>query len=162
MKTASTGILGLGQPYECKHDWPEDCKVQAGSRGIVLSKSKGNYRTAFFEAFPNNPDTFIRGEGLTIEDAETAAWNKLLTYQACVGHEFERRNYTNGVGFCKHCGLFKPHAFDPLTRCIICDSPTDYGYDKKGRYYCKDHIDKIPQEDLPEWKKLLDELDKTD
>ena len=122
-------------------DWPEDCYVQWGSSGIVFTGGKGmnydietiakaisgdtesvkatvellkqSYNTAFFEAFPKSPSTFIRGEGKTIEDAERQAFNKLTKYLACARHEFERRGYTNGAGFCKHCGLFKSKAFDP-------------------------------------------------
>jgi hypothetical protein len=77
-------------------------------------KDSSYYKTAFFEAFPENPRTFIRGEGKTVKEAEEKAWEKLQGYLACEGHEFERRNYKNGVGFCKYCNMFKSHAFKPL------------------------------------------------
>lgn len=54
--------------WPCAFPWPEDCFCQAGHSGVVFTKS-GHYRTAFFEAFPKNPNTFIRGEGSTIEVA---------------------------------------------------------------------------------------------
>ena len=49
-----------------RHPWPADCYVQGGDRGVVLTED-GSYWTAFVEAFPG---TFIRGEGVTIADAE--------------------------------------------------------------------------------------------
>ncbi len=73
-----------GGEYETKANWPENCFVQCGDRGLVLSKN-GNYRTAFFEACPDNipadgyPDglgTFLRGEGESIEEAEQACFIK--------------------------------------------------------------------------------------
>lgn len=96
--------------------WPENCYIQWGGRGVSLRRKEegGSYMTAFFEAFPRNPDTFIRGEGATVAEAEQSAFDKLTRYQACSGHEFERRGYTNGAGFCKHCGMFKSKAFEPL------------------------------------------------
>lgn len=101
---------------EPKCAWPDDCMVQWGDSGVVLREADkgGSYRTAFFEAFPRNPNTFIRGEGATVGDAEASAFAKFQKYQACDGHEFERRGYTNGAGFCKHCGFFGSKAFEPI------------------------------------------------
>ena len=98
--------------------WPEDCQVQWGARGIVLRREDkgGNYETAFFESFPKDPQTFIRGEGVTIEEAEIQAFQAFQKYQACQNHEFERRGYTNGAGFCIHCNLFNSQAFEPIPR----------------------------------------------
>ena len=39
--------------YECQRDWPENCFVQCGGSGVVFGPN-GNYRTAFFEAFPKD------------------------------------------------------------------------------------------------------------
>lgn len=58
------------EPYNCICDWPDDCFVQGGGDGIVIVRDGDNYNTAYFEAFPKNPDCFIRGEGETMEDAE--------------------------------------------------------------------------------------------
>ncbi|WP_128545095.1 hypothetical protein [Larkinella soli] len=154
MKIARTTISG---PYTCLKDWQDDCFVQAGDDGLVFS-SKGNYLTAFFEAFPNNPDTFIRGEGKTIEEAEESAWGQLQRFQACSGHDFERRNYRNGAGFCKHCGMFKSKAFEPLDRCHICGVPTQHCYDTKRNWFCEQHKDQRPEEEVPEFEKRLNEL----
>ena len=149
----------FGNPYECKKDWPDNCGVQCGSNGIVLFK-KGNYRTAFFEAFPKNPSTFIRGEGSTIEEAEESAWQQYERYNHCEKHEFERRGYTNGSGFCKHCGLFQSKIFKPLTTCQICGKPTNYTCDKENNFYCREHKDDIPEELLDDYRILMNEFKK--
>ena len=78
-----------------QHPWPDDCFVQGGKSGIVLSKA-GNYTTAFVEASPRDPNTFLRGEGSTVEDAEDNAWAKLQQYLSCPSptgdHEYETRD----------------------------------------------------------------------
>jgi hypothetical protein len=142
----STGLL-LQSPdgYTCAFDWPAECFVQAGERGIVYS-SDGKYETAFFEAFPRNPNTFVRGEGETVADAERSAWDRYQRHIACPGHEFERCGYTNGGGFCKHCNMWSSTAFEPLTHCCVCDKPTDYTVDSDGKYYCEEHQREMPLE----------------
>jgi len=134
MTGARLARKSFGEPYLCVREWPEDCFVQCGGNGIVVGhgsfeemllstdplkalgdeiKKPTSYRTAFFEAFPRNPDTFIRGEGKTIEEAEEQTWLKFQKYLACKGHEFEKRGYRNGAGFCKHCGMFGSKVFEP-------------------------------------------------
>lgn len=100
--------------YDCQYEWTKDCFTQCGDSGIVFSKEGNPYKTAFFEAFPQSPKTFIRGEGNTIEDAEKDAWQQYAKHIKCDNHEFQRRGYRNGAGFCKHCGLFKSNAFEPI------------------------------------------------
>lgn len=141
----------FGEDYNCKYDWDEDCFVQCGDEGLVLGK-KENYFTAFFEAFPKDPQTFIRGEGASIEEAEKQAWEQLQRFKKCTNHEFERRGYTNGVGFCKHCGLFKSKAFEPTTLCKVCNKPTCHTTDINDNYYCEEHKDLIPDELLSKWQ----------
>ena len=126
-----------------QHPWPDDCFVQGGASGIVFSRA-GNYTTAFFEAFPRNPNTFLRGEGTTVEDAEDNAWAKHQQYLSCQSptgdHEYETRGYKNGAGFCKHCDMFASKVFnlaDIGSVCFICG--TDY-YDEVGdRLVCRKH-----------------------
>lgn len=132
----------FGESYKCRKNWEADTFVQCGDSGVVLSK-KRSYRTAFFEAFSKNPDVFVRGEGKTIIQAEKACWEKLQTYKKCKNHEFERHGYRNGGGFCKHCGMFKGKAFEPLEKCIVCGKPTYYTQDKNDDWYCEKHP--IPQ-----------------
>jgi hypothetical protein len=139
-------IMSAQKEYTCQHDWPEDCRVQGGDRGLVIDPQnpEKSYTTAFIEVFPQNPNTFIRGEGATPEEAENKAWEKYQRALACPGHEFERRGYTNGAGFCKHCGMFAPQAFEPSTKCKTCGKPTDFAADVDGNYYCEDHQRDIP------------------
>lgn len=134
--------------YKTKYDW--DCSCQSGANGIVFSKG-GNYRTAFFEAFPNNPKCFIRGEGETVEAAEQQAWDKYQKIQGC-NHEMERRDRTDGYGFCKHCS-YSVMVFEPLTKCCKCGKPTRWTTDYKGRWYCKFHARNKPKErDQKAWE----------
>lgn len=136
-----------GKPYKCKQNWREDCFVQCGEEGLVLSKD-GDYFTAFFEAFPKEPKTFIRGEGNNIEEAELNAWNQLQRFLKCKKHEFERSGYTNGSAICKHCKMFKSKVFEPTTKCTICEKPTNYISDKNDNYYCEEHEYLIPDSEL--------------
>lgn len=139
--------LELPPFVEAQYPWPEDCFLQAGAKGLVIS-SNGNYTTAFVEAFPN--ETFIRGEGATIEEAEKAAWDKYQTYEACPKHEYDPKNYTNGAGFCKHCNHFKGNVFsgEELGQyCYICTTGTTYGQAPvlknvdvwEQKWFCEEH-----------------------
>lgn len=98
--------------YEPARPWPADCMVQWGGRGVVISH-KGNYQTAFFEAFPNdNAGGFIRGEGASIEEAEASAFAKWERQVGC-SHRWGRRGYLNGGALCYHCKAFKT-VFQPV------------------------------------------------
>jgi hypothetical protein len=100
--------------------WPEDCLVQWGGRGLVLSKDGNHYQTAFFEAFPKDGSAgFIRGEGKGLEAAEAAAhkiWQRQNGCNTTGGHRWSRtlrnnsggvQTYINGGCFCLKCGSFK-------------------------------------------------------
>src|SRR5271157_4048947 len=138
----SSSVFCTSQPLELHHPW--NCFCQAGDRGIVFD-GKGGYDTAFFEAFPREPlSTFIRGEGKDIVEAEEAGWREWQKNLACGEHEWERRGYRNGAGFCKKCGAFKPSAFDPLEKCVVCGKATYYHEDAVGDWYCKEHVREIP------------------
>lgn len=109
------------------HDWPEGILIQGGSHGIVgVRSTHTTYTTAFVEAFP---DTFIRGEGETISEAEDDAWKKYQKQLSCEGHEYEARGYTNGLGFCKKCNRSQSRVFsgEQLGQfCFICGVGTTY------------------------------------
>lgn len=152
----------FGEDYECKKDWDDDCFCQCGGKGLVVSNEGDSYTTAFFEVFNKNPDTFIRGEGNTVEEAEENAWNKLQIYKDCKGHEFERRGYTNRAGFCKHCGLFVSKYFKPSTKCKICGEPTNWTYNKYDEWYCKKHTHLIPYEEMNDYRKRKFDNSKTE
>jgi hypothetical protein len=105
--------FGPSVPATC--EWPHDCFIQCGDSGVVLSK-EGSYRTAFWEAFPRNPDTFLRGEGATIQEAEQKCFEHYQRILACPTHEFERGKYESGAGICKHCNLFLSNVFEPTEK----------------------------------------------
>lgn len=91
--------------YTLGCDWPDDCEVQWGERGIVLGRTG---TVAFFEAFPSPPikaGGFIRGEGETVADAELAAWFKFETRSKCE-HHWGRNGYKNGGAICRKCRAF--------------------------------------------------------
>ena len=126
--------------YTLRHPWPADCFVQGGSHGLVLSKT-GNYQTAFVEAFPSSPSTFLRGEGATMEAAEDACWAQYERITAC-DHTagYEARGYRNGAGFCKGCGMFASDVFDLAeigSVCVVCGTPA-YWTVVDGNIYCRD------------------------
>lgn len=141
--------------YDSKFDW--GCFCQGGNSGIVLPKGsfdkmfkddpikgfvegvtdKESYTTAFFEAFPEKPSCFLRGEGKTIEEAEKSCWEKYQKVKNC-NHEMERRDRTDGYGYCKHCS-YSSMVFEPLTKCCKCKKPTNYTKDYKGNHYCEKH-----------------------
>lgn len=101
--------------------WPDDCLVQWGGRGIVLSiKPEGHYQTAFFEAFPSGGG-FIRGEGPSIVDAEASAFAKFQKISVCA-HQWSRKGYINGGGICRCCGAFQS-VFQPIVTLGVFRNP---------------------------------------
>ena len=157
--------MSFGKEYESKYEW--NCFCQGGSHGIVLPEgsinkifesdaleglvegmaSEETYITAFFEAFPKNPSCFLRGEGKTIEEAEEECWKKYQKVVTC-DHEMERRDRTDGYGYCKKCS-YSHMVFQPLTKCCKCGKPTAYSKDYKGRYYCEKHNTTKPKNPNP-------------
>lgn len=133
MKTLT--LHGFGprcqESYTTRHDW--DCAVQAGDGGVVFAEP--SYRTAFFEAFPRNPNVFIRGEGATVELAEESARRQYERLVSCPGHQWEARGYQNGGGYCRNCGSFAASVI-PGPPCAICAKPTWYTRDIAGAHYC--------------------------
>lgn len=96
--------------------WPADVMVQGSDFGVVLHRDPTkNYGTAFVEAFPP-AGGFIRGEGATLAEADSEAWSQYIREMVCEekGHEFERRGYTNGAGFCSKCNGFRSGVFPEL------------------------------------------------
>lgn len=170
-----------------RHSWPADCFIQGGDNGIVfqggsieealtdtgkaveaiaaglgLANPPGSYRTAFFEAFPKNPASFLRGEGNTLDDAEDDCWRAWQRILACPGHEFERRGYRAGAGICRHCGLFHSSAFtttlDPCVTCGEDGANTGGGPDLHGKWRCKKCYPLIPEDDKSDLHKRFDRM----
>jgi hypothetical protein len=132
------------------YPWPEDTFLQGGTKGLVIS-SKGNYRTAFVEAFADN--SFFRGEGATLEEAEQAVWDKYTAARACVHHDFEPHGYHNGAGFCKHCNKFAGNVFtgEQLGQfCGVCGAGTTHAnvktVDDVPTWFCELHNDQAYQD----------------
>ena len=126
--------------YTLRHPWPPNCTVQGSGHGLVISKA-GNYQTAFVEAFPSDPSTFLRGEGATMEAAEDACWAKFERITAC-DHAagYETRGYRNGAGFCKGCGMFASAVFDLAEIGAVCKVCGEgYWTQVGGDLFCKDH-----------------------
>lgn len=131
---------GFGEDYECKMNWPQDIFVQCGGKGIVISRQKDmpSYKTAFFEAFPNNPSTFIRGEGASIEEAEESAFKKYEKIMNCQGHEYKRRGNSEHAT-CMHCHLFTSFCLPPETSCEICKKENiNHGFN--NMFLCEKHF----------------------
>lgn len=101
-------IAHTDQPQ--RQPWPAGCFVQGGTRGVVIASDRDAYRTAFVEAFPRAPKTFLRGEGKTISEAEDACWAQYQRIVTCDGSgehgPYEPRQYRNGAGFCTRCGAW--------------------------------------------------------
>jgi hypothetical protein len=126
--------------YEPHQAWPHDCLIQGGRRGIVLVRDGEPYRTSFFEAFPDN--TFIRGEGKSLDAAEDAAWSQWERIRTCLGHEYEPRGYHNGAGICRHCGRFASRVFTAEqvgVECAVCGAKHYPCFTHDGQYYCVNH-----------------------
>jgi hypothetical protein len=124
--------LSRNNDYTPSCNWPDDCMVQWGGSGVVLSEDGGRL-TAFFEAFPKGPG-FFRGEGKTIPDAEKDCFEKWSRFAKCdhawgrgfhvTSRSVEKKHgkerpklrgkthYTNGGAICKKCkafaSMFKP------------------------------------------------------
>jgi hypothetical protein len=130
---------GFGGDYECQQAWPEDTYVQCGDSGLVIGNlEKESYITAFFEAFPKDPSTFLRGEGNSLEEAELVAFNKFLRIKACDGHEYKRYHDSEHAD-CVKCGLFTSNYFAPTHSCSVCNKPhINYVLMDKS-YYCREH-----------------------
>lgn len=125
----------FGGKYSCSQEWNEDTYLQCGSSGLVIGLNP--YKTAFFEAFPKKPATFIRGEGKTIEDAEISAWNKYQKILNCSDHSFIRFKTTD-TAKCVLCDLNLTNYYPPLTSCAIC-SKQNVKNVINSKNYCTEH-----------------------
>lgn len=159
MQIKLSPLSNAGSHVEAKHDWPSSVVLlQGGTNGIVFDRKSGtSYRTAFVEAFVD--DSFYRGEGTTVEEAETSCWDKYVKTVACPGHEWESRGYKNGAGFCKHCNKFESKRFTPEQLgmyCGYCQKPTFYGEatttEGIQKFFCEEHISLVHKARLEQLK----------
>lgn len=161
-RLAPTGVFSDDDYKVCQHPWPDECFVQCGEQGIVFTKEEVK-RTAFFEAFPKSPDTFLRGEGETVEAAEESCWKKYQRILTCsLDHSdsgnFDARGYTNGYGFCKNCGMGSS-IIPPIHPCQNCGELTWYSQDINNDFWCKKCYNKMPKE---LWNEIRAKLAKED
>lgn len=135
-------ISASASDYDSPHDYG-DARVQGGNNGLVIDSkdTTRSYRTAFVEAFIDN--SFVRGEGKTLEEADDACWAKIVKRRSCSEHEFIPRSYTNGAGFCKHCGYFASNWFtgeDLGQLCDVCGKGClEFRIYKTEKWYCSEH-----------------------
>lgn len=141
-----------GDPYLCIHSWPDDCKVQCG----------GDLKYGFFfEAYPRDPGTFLRGNSKEgIAQAEQEAWDEFVVQSSCsLDHtdaaNFERRDYTNGVGFCTSCGFFASQIFPPSEICCNCGKNTYNAQDNTGDWWCEECEELTPEDRLSASQKWM-------
>lgn len=102
--------------YTCLKEWPSDISLQCGDKGVVLKKN-GGYRTAFFEVF--GKEDFVRGEGETLEIAESNAFDKLMKIKNCVEHKYEREKDSIDAE-CILCKHKEKKYFPPVSKCQQC------------------------------------------
>ena len=140
-----------GKEYQCRHDWAEDTFVQCGG-----SEERG----FFFESFPRESNTFIRSDSkISLEDAESKAWEKLQKYSRCdLDHSdarnFDKRSYRNGVGFCIRCGFYCSNIFPPSEICCKCGINTYHAADKNNSWWCENCWKNVPEELLTDFQKI--------
>lgn len=130
--------------YPVQYDWDSfgdsELYLQGGTRGIVFRKDGSSYRTAFVELFVAG--SFFRGEGESLEEAESAIWNKYNKSVSCGEHVWEPRGYHNGGGFCKYCNTFRSNVFtgEQLGQfCHICGVGTTYSWNSDNIFGCEHH-----------------------
>jgi hypothetical protein len=112
--------------------------VSWGRQSVENGQPKPADRWALFEVKLREPQTFFTRDGDNFADAEDKAYEHLGRIRACPHHEFERRGFRNGVGFCLHCDLCSPHALEPLESCALCGCTT-YFAQRGKKSYCESH-----------------------
>lgn len=143
-------IHSISEDYPCVYDWPADCFIQCG----------GLKNHFFFEAFPRNPDTYIRKESKkSIQEAEAAAWITYQSYLSCKSNHddpnnFDRKGYKNGLGFCKSCNMSKA-IFEPSEICFQCGKNTYYSQDNLDRWWCEKCSENMPKELWSKTKRIF-------
>lgn len=109
-----------GPAHQAAHPWPAETIVSAGKGVVFVTNPKEGqektYMTLFMEVYP--PDvSFIRGQGVSFQECEDAAWDKYQLALKCLDgsgiHDWQPRKHRNGAGFCSRCNTFKSGVFTP-------------------------------------------------
>jgi hypothetical protein len=125
----------MTETYTLENEWPEEWMCSTREVGALV----------VFEAIRRESATFIRGNGTTASIAEANAWRQYKNIIACTGHIFDDRGYTTGVGWCVHCDMFSPKAFEPARQpCQSCGRPTDFLRDSDGKVWCMNDWQLVP------------------
>lgn len=155
-----------GHPESCgytpKCAWGEDVQIQWGDHGITIHRQEKTITLvhAFFEAFPQSPDTFLRGEGESLEEAEKKCFAWYTKMINCGDHDWDRRDRTDGYAYCKKCKI-EATVLDPLTTCYKCGVPTAWSsrkIDGKKVLVCQlhdDHYRELSKDEEKEIRKMI-------
>lgn len=130
--------------YILHHDWPLSTVWNLnGSLDPTVNQmyGLGSVSMEVFTHEPENAATMLGADGITFEECEEKCWEKYQEYQRCQ-HTFTRESpdgvhYTNGAGFCKHCGMFKSKAFEPETVCTACGKHANLFSTLNGEHLCE-------------------------
>lgn len=131
--------------YILHHDWPLSTVWNLnGSLDPTVNQmyGLGSVSMEVFTHEPENAATMLGADGITFEECEEKCWEKYQEYQRCQ-HTFTRESpdgghYTNGAGFCKHCGMFKSQAFEPETVCTSCGKHANLFSTLNDEWLCED------------------------
>ena len=139
--------------YELKYDWREDTYFNINGPAECQKElyiREGWDIDYYMEVFTRyeNAETYKGVHGNSFEDCEEKLWNKIQKYIECE-HEFVRDSptgihYSNGAGFCKHCGMFKSKAFEPETKCMKCGKNANLNKCINGEEVCDDCYEELP------------------
>ncbi len=124
--------------YVLKYNWG-DTHLSYSDCGLVFGRGKPR-ETAFFEAYPLN--TFLRGEGATILEAEEEAWKQYQKFDNCDEHVYERTS-EDGSGKCIKCGIRHSNVLNNERKCYCCGKEANFDITQNGEpsiiYVCAKH-----------------------
>lgn len=136
--------LFSGKIYVSEHDWKTD-HFNAEDGKSFLGRGKAFLEVEF-------KDYSVRGDGLTIKEADNEAWNKHLKIENCKEHKFKRTsNYGRAV--CEFCDkvIYNLGNIAPCKK-ENCKSVGYFYYDRDA--FCSNHyfekfeeVDKLKNKD---------------
>jgi hypothetical protein len=107
--------LPSDEDYSLTLEWGDQVYVQWG---------RTQSKEAFFEAFTDG-GIMIRTDEATLELAEAKA-HELYTKEIACTHEWQRLNFTNGLGKCRHCKSVNTKAFKSIPKLGAFREPLNY------------------------------------
>lgn len=150
------GINGTGQirntSYSISCAWPEGTSIQGGR--VLREGEDGLQHDLHFVEVSTPPHGYFRAEAPTMAAAEQAAFARYQLSAQCPGHEWQARGYTNGAGFCRHCGVFGSNVLtgEQLGQhCHTCGVGTTYGQYSTHAYWDAQRFQVINPGPREEW-----------